>query len=79
MSTLREALARTAETKKGPPCTMGLWLEGLGKTERAEAEQLLADSAWQHTQVSEALKALGVHVAAPTVSRHRRGVCQNCG
>lgn len=79
MGLLAEAVKRGPQVKKGPPCTVSVWLNTLDPETRAEAQQILDDESWAHTAISKTFKPLGLDVNPQTIGRHRRGECKFCG
>jgi len=73
---ITSALA-TGPTKptKGPTCETCKWLAGLTPELRQGAQTLLDDGDYQHTQLAREFKDDGLHVAAASLARHRRGDC----
>lgn len=62
--------------RKGPPCTVGVLLQALPETEADALADMLADSAWQGTQIARLVtRETGVTVQGGIISRHRRGDC----
>lgn len=64
---------------RGLKCALGTWLDTLDDETRAEAEAILADERWQHSDIYELFSQAGLDSTRITVSRHRRGICRNCG
>lgn len=59
--------------KPGPPCTVKLVLEQLDPEDRRAFEELLRNRGVSASKVAGVLMRNGYRIAAPAVTRHRRG------
>lgn len=66
-------------TRKGPACSVGIFLEALPEEEaRGLAALLDPDSGWSSEAIARAIQEAGGEIIGQTVGRHRRGGC-SCG
>jgi len=72
---LADALEREAVTSKGPRCAMCQLVDELPEADRAVLVTALADHRYTGAAITRALRAEGHQIAAPTVTRHRKGDC----
>lgn len=75
VSRLAAELASTEPGYKrpGPPCTVKLLLESLDTEDRRALEELLRNRGVSASKVAGVLMRHGFRIAAPAVTRHRRG------
>jgi hypothetical protein len=72
-----EALTQTAP-KKGPSCSIGVFLATLQPAKRSEVDAALADADLQTAHLTRALELMAGRKFQPmSVGRHRKGGC-NC-
>lgn len=64
-----------ASGRKGPGCTIGLYLRSLGNTAREQVEAALGRPELTTSAISRALRDRGLDASDFTVRRHRRGDC----
>lgn len=70
---LSDAVAEKA--RKGPPCTVCFAMERLPAEESAALVQMLSDTGWRYTQISEELHKIGWDISNHTLGHHARGHC----
>lgn len=75
---LAKIQAANAAANRGDTCTMGLLLQRLTPTDRADIEAALADKAIAATIIAKVLNEAGHRIGNDPVQRHRRGAC-HCG
>lgn len=76
MGLLDDIHAEQMAGRRGPQCAVARAHATLTKSERADLDAALADTAnITHAAISRALKKHGVHAPADGISRHRRGEC----
>lgn len=76
MGSLADALTYEASaTRRGTPCTMGVYLDGLDKTDRAALDGALTNDDVTAAAIARAITSTGTRMAAQTVGRHRAGEC----
>ena len=77
MGLLEEAIGHGP--KKGPVCSVALFLDALGVEERAEVVAAMSDAVVTSSGLVRAMKARGWPTPqAQVIQRHRRGECR-CG
>jgi hypothetical protein len=72
---LAERLRNMNAERKGPPCTIGVLLEGMTKEDACALTEALADPALQSRAIWRALVAEGYEITDSPVTRHRKGLC----
>lgn len=76
MGMLAEVVARGPVAAVAVKCGTCKWLATLDPETRAEAEAMLApDSGWEHVQIADAVRPLGLNLVASSIGRHRGGGC----
>ena len=78
MGKLEQVLAEQTKLRKGPVCSVTVALTQLVADDKAALETAFANPGYQHSQISAALKAIGLDVSPTAISRHRRNECM-CG
>lgn len=71
MSKLAGELAKATSTKSGPTCTVALILAELDEADRTALREALENRRMPATAIAEALRNVGIEVAAATLARHR--------
>ena len=61
--------------RKGPPCTVKVFLDALSPTDRKVFDGAARDVAIPFTALERAAKTMGHHVGPDTWSRHRNQRC----
>jgi hypothetical protein len=73
---LTEALSNErAELRKGPRCSLCVFIESLSKDDAQALLSAFDDPSFPHTAISRAIAASGGKINPSTVARHRRGEC----
>jgi len=70
------AAAIAISGRKGPPCTVKVFLDALSPTDRKVFDGAAMDKTVPLTALERAAKTMGHHVHADTWSRHRNQRCQ---
>lgn len=79
MSLAAEVAELVAADRHGPRCGVALLLDTLDPTDATELQQILTDPRGPSgSLIARALANRGYPVKAPTLQRHRRGLC-GCG
>ncbi len=68
--------AATHVIRKGPPCTVGLFLAQMDAEDRVDVEGLFADGTLTSVIRSQVQKYYEHVPAADTLNRHRNSVCK---
>jgi hypothetical protein len=64
--------------RRGDTCRMQFVLAKMGKAEKAELEEVVADASVPSTAIARYLQKQGFDIKEGTILRHRRGACA-CG
>lgn len=63
------------DLRKGPRCSLCVFIESLSKDDAQALAQAFDDPSFPHTAISRAIAASGGKINPSTVARHRRGEC----